>query len=131
MCVCLENSLVHVQLVCELQHAMNLSELFSDFGNRTVCMQFYSAIDESNGFYVNNVHPDFRSKTSIPFRILDGDDNLETQFSEQGSLCGLHQLSGHHTCRGLRVCLYNGIPDDGLDALLYFMASFQQRFDSR
>lgn len=93
-------------------------------------MQFYAAIDGSGGFYVNNVHPDFRSKTSIPFRILDADGALETLFSEQASLSGLHQLSGHHTCGGLRVCLYNGIPDTALDALLYFMDSFQEQFGS-
>lgn len=92
---------------------------------RARCLQFYAAVDSSGGFYCNNVHPDYRSRTSVPFRIRGGDEGLEARFVQEAALTGLHQLSGHHTCGGLRVCLYNGIPDEGLDALIAFMATFR------
>ena len=44
---------------------------------------------------------------------------------------GLHQLSGHHSAGGLRVCIYNGIPDEGLDLLITFMEQFRAKYDIR
>jgi phosphoserine aminotransferase len=44
---------------------------------------------------------------------------------------GLHQLSGHHSAGGLRVCIYNGIPDEGLELLMIYMEQFQKQNDPR
>ena len=85
----------------------------------------YDAIDASEGFYTNRVHPRFRSRTTVPFRIRNGNAHLEDLFSQEAKKVGLHQLGGHHTCGGLRVCIYNGIPDEGLEVLLCFMQTFQ------
>lgn len=93
--------------------------------------KLYDAIDASRGFYTNNVHPSCRSRTSIPFRVLGGDATLEAAFTEEAQQAGLHQLSGHHSVGGLRVCVYNGLPDDALESLLAFMSDFQRRHDSR
>jgi phosphoserine aminotransferase len=76
------------------------------------------------------VHPDFRSRTSVPFRILGGDTELENCFLKEAQDAGLYQLSGHHTVGGLRVCLYNGIPDDGLRTLCHFMVTFKDRYSA-
>lgn len=92
---------------------------------RMCALQFYSIIDSSDGFYNNNVHPEFRSRTSVPFRVRGGDVDLEETFCREAEAAGLHQLSGHHTVGGLRVCLYNGIPDAALRSLCHFMVSFQ------
>ena len=90
-------------------------------------MQFYSILDSSGGFYTNNVAPEFRSRTSVPFRIQGGNTALEAAFLEEAKAAGLHQLAGHHSVGGLRVCMYNGVPDEGLRALCFFMVSFQER----
>ena len=63
-------------------------------------VQFYSIIDSSDGFYTNNVHPEYRSRTSVPFRVLGGDVALEQAFCREAEAAGLHQLSGHHTVGG-------------------------------
>lgn len=39
--------------------------------------QIYSIIDNSNGFYVNNIDPHFRSRMSIVFRIRNANTELE------------------------------------------------------
>jgi phosphoserine aminotransferase len=90
-------------------------------------VQFYSIIDSSNGFYTNNVHPEYRSRTSVPFRVKGGDVELEQAFCCEAQAAGLHQLSGHHTVGGLRACLYNGIPDEAIRSLCHFMVNFQDR----
>ena len=94
-------------------------------------VQFYSVIDSSDGFYTNTVAREYRSRTAVPFRILGGDSDLEALFSVEATKSGLHELSGHHTCGGLRVCIYNGIPDEGLDQLMFFMVSFQEKYHTR
>lgn len=90
------------------------------------CAQLYAAIDGSGGFYANDVAPEFRSRTSVPFRIRGGDTRLEAAFIREAEDFGLHQLSGHHSVGGIRVCIYNGLPDEALHALLDFMAAFRQ-----
>lgn len=95
------------------------------------CAQVYAVLDASQGFYVNRVHPDFRSRTSIPVRILDGNLELEGAFLLAAQASGLHQLAGHHSVGGLRICVYNGIPDEAVDALLSFMTAFQASVDER
>jgi phosphoserine aminotransferase len=99
--------------------------------NHIANAQFYKLIDGSRGFYTNTVHPDFRSRTSVPFRIRGGDTALEELFIAEAKQVGLYQLSGHHTVGGLRVCLYNGIPDEALQALHFFMLAFQDRYEAR
>ena len=39
----------------------------------------------------------------------------------------LLQLFGHPLLGGLRVCIYNGLPDEAIAALLVFMEGFRQR----
>lgn len=33
-----------------------------------LALQVYNLIDQSDGFYTNNVHADYRSHTALPFR---------------------------------------------------------------
>lgn len=101
--------------------------LYCKYRILVMAVQFYSILDSSGGFYTNNVAPDCRSRTSVPFRIMGGDTALEALFIEEAKVAGLYQLAGHHSVGGLRVCMYNGIPDEALHALCFFMLSFQER----
>ena len=91
----------------------------------------YKAIDLSDGFYVNNVAHEYRSQVTIPFNIGAGKKNrpdLEKLFCEEAERCNLHQLAGHHTCGGLRVCIYNSVPACAVDILMDFMISFKKKY---
>lgn len=33
-------------------------------------VQVYNLIDQSEGFYTNRIHPDYRSHTALPFRLV-------------------------------------------------------------
>jgi phosphoserine aminotransferase len=73
-------------------------------------VQFYAVIDASRGFYSNHVAREYRSRTSIPFRILGGDAELEARFSRDAvAVCALssscsvafaQQASRPHGCPG-------------------------------
>jgi len=94
----------------------------------------YKAIDCSDGFYQNNVVDEYRSQVTIPFNIFSGKTprpDLEKLFVKEAEKCNLHQLSGHHTVGGLRVCIYNSVPDCAVKILRDFMASFQEKYGNK
>ena len=64
-------------------------------------------------------------------RIREGDRQLEDAFVAESTAAGLLQLFGHPLMGGLRVCIYNGLPDEAIDALLHFMAAFRLKYQGR
>ena len=61
-------------------------------------------------------------------RIHGGDKSLEDMFVKESTEAGLLQLFGHPLLGGLRVCIYNGLPDEAITALLSFMISFSSKY---
>mmetsp|Transcript_29051 Transcript_29051/g.81286 ORF Transcript_29051/g.81286 Transcript_29051/m.81286 type:complete len:430 (+) Transcript_29051:171-1460(+) len=91
--------------------------------------RFYKAIADSNGFYSVIAAPKWGSRTTIPFRIRTGDKELEDQFFKEAEAAHLHQTYGHHTVGGLRVCMYNAVPEESVTHLISFMEAFQARYN--
>ncbi|MYB89719.1 MAG: 3-phosphoserine/phosphohydroxythreonine transaminase [Proteobacteria bacterium] len=86
--------------------------------------QLYRVLDESR-LYENRVAPGFRSSINIPFAIHDA-GTLE-DFLRQAEQRQLLGLQGHRSAGGVRVSLYNAIPDAGVDRLTEFMSEFEAR----
>ena len=84
----------------------------------------YAAIDAS-GFYHNPVDARFRSRLNIPFTLPD--PSLEAPFLAEAGEAGLVTLEGHRSVGGMRASLYNGMPMDGVEALIAFMQDFEKR----
>eukprot|EP00518_Triparma_eleuthera_P008255 CAMPEP_0182479704 /NCGR_PEP_ID=MMETSP1319-20130603/34615_1 /TAXON_ID=172717 /ORGANISM="Bolidomonas pacifica, Strain RCC208" /LENGTH=386 /DNA_ID=CAMNT_0024681139 /DNA_START=108 /DNA_END=1264 /DNA_ORIENTATION=- len=87
----------------------------------------YDVIDNSDGFYVNSVRPEHRSRMNCVFRIGDGNEALEDAFTREAEEQGMHQLFKHPLFKGLRITLYNGLPDAAVDAVVQFMRDFKQK----
>ena len=84
----------------------------------------YNYIDNSDGYYVNNVEARYRSRTNIPFRICNNED-LENKFVKNATEARLTDLSGHRSVGGCRASLYNAMPVEGVQALIAFMEQFK------
>ena len=84
----------------------------------------YAAIDASD-FYVNRVQPHCRSRINVPFFLPD--PRLDAPFLAESRAAGLANLKGHAAVGGMRASLYNPVGQDAVDALVAFMADFQQR----
>lgn len=82
----------------------------------------YEAIASSEGFYRCHVAPEHRSRTSICFTLAD--ESLVPVFIEEAKKHGLLHLKGHAMTGGIRACLYNAMPDEGVAALTGFMRAF-------
>jgi len=97
--------------------------------------RIYGIIDESRGFYSNHVDPKFRSRMNVPFRVgrgadgKGGDKALEDKFTAEAGQVGLLQVFGHYLFGGQRITLYNGVPDEAVNAIAEFMVDFQRKYD--
>lgn len=85
--------------------------------------RLYQVIDQSS-LYINSVNRDCRSRMNIPFTLAES--ALEACFLEQAEANGLVGLKGHRLAGGLRASLYNAMPEQGVKALVEFMAEFER-----
>ncbi|PIT07323.1 phosphoserine transaminase [Snodgrassella alvi] len=86
----------------------------------------YSAIDNSNGFYTNNVKQHARSHMNVIFHTPKKE--LDTIFVQQANAHGLCALQGYQSIGGMRASIYNAMPIQGVEALVSFMQEFQRRY---
>ncbi len=84
----------------------------------------YSAIDASD-FYSNPVSIESRSWMNVPFTLAD--PALDPVFLDEAREAGLLTLKGHRSVGGMRASIYNAMPEEGVQALVDFMADFEAR----
>lgn len=82
----------------------------------------YDLIDASE-IYKNNINVNNRSDVNISF-VIKG-EKLQTKFLNQAKHHGLLGLRGHKSVGGVRVSLYNAMPEAGVKALIEFMRDFE------
>src|SRR3954466_16053460 len=92
--------------------------------NERKAARLYAEIDRT-GFYRGTAHKDCRSLMNVTFRLASED--LEKQFIKESTAAGLDGLKGHRSVGGMRASIYNAFPEDGVDALVSFMAEFERR----
>jgi len=91
--------------------------------NQRKAQALYAAIDGSD-FYANPVDPACRSWMNVPFTLAD--PALDGEFLAQASAAGLKTLKGHRSVGGMRASIYNAMPEEGVKALIDFMAEFER-----
>ena len=85
----------------------------------------YAAIDDSGGFYRNDIDPAVRSRMNVPFFLHD--EALDKPFLKEAEGAGLISLKGHRALGGMRASIYNAMPEAGVQALADFMRGFKER----
>ena len=83
----------------------------------------YDAVDGSGGFYRSPVERADRSHMNVVFRTPS--DETDAAFVKTAEQEGLVNLKGHRSVGGIRASIYNAMTDEGVDALVGFMASFR------
>ncbi|WP_027966669.1 3-phosphoserine/phosphohydroxythreonine transaminase [Halomonas halocynthiae] len=86
--------------------------------------KLYSAIDKSR-LYANPVALANRSRMNVPFVLTD--ERLDSLFLQEAEAAGLLNLKGHRSVGGMRASIYNAVSEQAVDALISFMADFEQR----
>ena len=83
----------------------------------------YDAIDNSGGYYRNDVEAAVRSRMNVPFFLRD--EALDKEFLAGAKIAGLIGLKGHRALGGMRASIYNAMPEAGVQALAEYMRGFQ------
>jgi phosphoserine aminotransferase len=91
--------------------------------NERKASKLYAAIDASD-FYANPVDKNCRSWMNVPFTLSNAD--LDADFLGGAKEAGLVTLKGHRSVGGMRASIYNAMPEEGVDALIGFMADFEK-----
>jgi phosphoserine aminotransferase len=86
--------------------------------------KLYAAIDRTE-FYRGHAAKDSRSRMNVTFRLPS--EELEKKFAKEAAAAGLDGLKGHRSVGGMRASIYNAFPEEGIDALVQFMAEFERR----
>ena len=60
----------------------------------------------------------------IPFQL--NNEDLNSRFLEESRDAGLLALKGHRSVGGMRASIYNAMPEEGVDALIGFMRTFEK-----
>lgn len=92
--------------------------------NQRKAETLYSAIDASD-LYSNPIALPNRSRMNVPFVLADA--ALDKAFLAEAEEAGLLNLKGHRSVGGMRASLYNAVTEEAVDALVAFMADFEQR----
>ena len=85
----------------------------------------YATIDNSGGFYRNEVDAAVRSRMNVPFFLRD--EALDKPFLAEATQAGLISLKGHRALGGMRASIYNAMSEAGVLALADLMVDFQKR----
>ena len=99
-------------------------EAISIINNRKA-NKLYDYIDSSD-FYSNNINIENRSIMNVPFLL--GNEDLNDKFLEASKEAGLLALKGHRSVGGMRASIYNGLPEEAVDALIEFMDVFKKEY---
>ena len=92
--------------------------------NKRKADNLYAAIDGSD-FYANPVEVQSRSWMNVPFTLADAE--LDSVFLAEAKENGMVTLKGHRSVGGMRASIYNAMPEEGVQALVDFMADFEKR----
>jgi phosphoserine aminotransferase len=56
-----------------------------------------------------------------------GSEETDAAFVAEAKEAGLVNLKGHRSVGGMRASIFNAMPDEGVDALISFMKSFEMK----
>lgn len=82
----------------------------------------YDCIDESK-LYSCPVAKEDRSLMNVVF--VTGNPDLDKRFIKEADAAGLVNLAGYRSVGGMRASMYNGMPLEGVKALVKFMKEFE------
>jgi len=91
--------------------------------NKRKAALLYQAID-ATPFYRGHARPESRSLMNITFNLPNAD--LEAKFVKEAAALGFDGLKGHRSVGGIRASIYNAFPEEGVEKLVEFMASFEK-----
>ena len=92
--------------------------------NQVKAALVYDFLDQSQLFRPLVAAP-YRSLMNVVFDV--DSEEVRTRFLQESEAEGFYFLKGHRSVGGMRASLYNAMPRAGVEALVAFMAQFEQK----
>ncbi|MCI6160821.1 MAG: 3-phosphoserine/phosphohydroxythreonine transaminase [Prevotellaceae bacterium] len=86
----------------------------------------YNEIDR-NKLFVGTAEKEDRSIMNVCFVMKDEYKELEKEFLDYATECGMVGIKGHRSVGGFRASLYNACPQEAVDALVKCMQDFEAK----
>lgn len=94
--------------------------------NKRKAAMLYDYLDhQSHLFHGIVTNKEDRSLMSVTFTTKDKD--LDSRFCKEAEAAGLCNLKGHRIAGGMRASIYNAVSEEAVQALVRFMADFEQK----
>ena len=90
--------------------------------NRKKASRLYGVIDGNPEYFRSPVERESRSVMNVVFRLPTPE--LEERFIAEAKKQGMIGLKGHRSVGGIRVSIYNAIPQEWVETLAAFMEAF-------
>ena len=74
--------------------------------------------------FKGTVEKEDRSLMNVPF--ITGNADIDAKFIKEATAAGFVNLKGHRSVGGMRASIYNAMPEEGVSALIDFMAKFEK-----
>jgi phosphoserine aminotransferase len=84
----------------------------------------YDYLDQSS-LFKGTVEEKSRSLMNVCFK--SGSDEIDSQFIKEAKAAGFDNLKGHRSVGGMRASIYNAMPVEGIEALVAFMKTFEDK----
>lgn len=111
-----------VKLICEWTEAQGGVPAMQKI-NEKKAATLYQAIDSSY-FWRTPIQKESRSMMNVVWWLPN--ETLDNLFVAEAKKAGLVGLKGHRVAGGIRASIYNGVPAEGVDALVSFMKEFER-----
>ena len=85
--------------------------------------KLYDYLDNST-LFKGTVEKEDRSLMNVPF--VTGNADIDAKFIKEATDKGFVNLKGHRSVGGMRASIYNAMPEEGVDALIDFMAKLEK-----
>lgn len=98
----------------------------SFFENRSknIAKKIYNLLDNNNQ-YITTADKADRSRINIAFRFKE--ESSDKKFLQEAERRNLYGLKGHKLFGGIRISLYNAIPDESVDAICQLLSEFKEK----
>lgn len=91
--------------------------------NESKAALLYDFLDQSK-LFKGTARKDCRSIMNVPF--VTGDADLDAKFIAECKNHNIESIKGHRSVGGMRASIYNAMPEEGVKALVDFMAQFEK-----
>lgn len=82
----------------------------------------YKVIDESEGFYINKIQKDSRSRMNVVFNLKN--EALNEVFLDGAKAKNIGNIKGHRIVGGMRASIYNAVTMEAVETLAEYMKQF-------